>query len=239
MKKLISILVLFTFVLTIFAQNISQAWAQQSNRYSMAVLNLTIRSGDISRSEVRLLTGRLTEELSRGGLFYTMNQSDMERGLMVKNFDPSACETIDCAVQYGRALGVQLVVVGSIEQTGPVHSIKLDMVHVATREIVKSHQDVYDGSFTELLEKAPLIASQFVGQPLISSQNRSRGNARRSSTPTYNKSGGFKWYYLGLGLLIAGGAGAGIILATKDSKDGGSTTTTTNPTKLPGPPTFP
>ncbi|MCH8020154.1 hypothetical protein IH785_09845, partial [candidate division KSB1 bacterium] len=51
--------------------------------------------------------------------------------------------------------------------------------------------------------------------------------------------GGFKWAYVGIGLLVAGGVGAGVLLAQKGSDDSGGTTTTGNPTQLPGPPTFP
>ena len=56
----------------------------------------------------------------------------------------------------------------------------------------------------------------------------------------YESGGGFKWAYVGIGLLVAGGVGAGVLLVQKGSNDGGSGgTTTVNPSQLPGPPTFP
>ena len=63
-----------------------------------------------------LISARLTEELDNKGLFHTMSQRDMERGLFSKNLDPSGCSSIECAVRAGAALGVQLVVKSEIDR---------------------------------------------------------------------------------------------------------------------------
>ena len=91
MKKFTCILVLISFTATIFTYNLAIACYQQSDRYSLAVMNLAVKGGDISRTEARLLSGRLTQELENGGLFFTMAQPDMERGLMLTNLDFSGC----------------------------------------------------------------------------------------------------------------------------------------------------
>jgi len=257
MKRTISILLLGTFVSTLFIQDILLAQRRKGDKYPLAVLNLNAIGDNIPRSDLSLISARLTEELSDTGLFHIMSQRDMERGLFSKNLDPSGCSSIECAVRAGTVLGVQLVVVGTISQNVSSYAIDLQMVHVSSKAVVKDYRDNIEGDLNDLYGNIRFVAQEFMGLartqlkpgtkqetlPPPSQQPASESFPTSERFPlneqTYETGGGFKWAYVGIGLLVAGGVGAGVLLAQKGSDDSGGTTTTGNPTQLPGPPTFP
>jgi len=232
-----------------------------SQKYSLAVLNLSGGPGSFGNSDAKLITAELTREISRTGLFFTMSDIDMERGLQSKGLDPDVgCTDIGCATRAGRALGVQLVVFGEIRNTGAGYILDAQMLHVASGQIVKSESKEINGEFRNVLEETPGFAQDLMGVrsggPAVSSQNHSTEPKRNfrpnSSTPKpyessrtqyYEKDGGSKWLYIGLGALVAGGVGAGVMLLTGDDGGGQSNTnggtTTPPPGNLGGPPSFP
>ena len=254
MKRAISILLFCALVSTLFVQNILLAQRRKGDKYSLAVLNLNAIGDNLPRIDVSLISGRLTEELSNTGLFHIMSQREMERGLFSKNLDPSGCSSIECAVRAGTALGVQLVVVGTISQNVSSYAIDLQMVHVSSKAVVKDYRDNIEGDLNDLYGNIRFVAQEFMGLARTQSKagttlppptqqpvTESFPTSERFPTnePTYESGGGFKWVYVGIGLLVAGGVGAGVFLAQKGSGDSGTTTTTVNPSQLPGPPTFP
>lgn len=237
-------LVLTAFVSTLFLQELLLAFVQESERYSLAILNLSVEGGDITRTEARVLTARLTSEFTTASLFFTMNQTDMERGLLTNDLDTDGCATMDCAIRAGRALGVQLVVFGIVDENEPMFSIKLRMVHLASEQVVKTLEEVYAGDLAAFMERMPLFARNLMGAAAAqspSSPSRPEPAPIEEEYTATDSGGGFKWYYLGLGLLIAGGVGAGVVLARKDSAGDPVMTAPILPTfsDLPGPPTFP
>ncbi len=258
MKRSISILLLGTFVSTLYVQDILVAQRRKGDKYSLAVLNLNAIGDNIPRSDVSLISARLTEELDNKGLFHTMSQRDMERGLFSKNLDPSGCSSIECAVRAGAALGVQLVVVGTIRPNVSGYTVDLQMVHVSSKAVVKDYRDNIEGDLNDLYSNMRFMAQEFMGlartqgkagtkqevlpPPSQQPATDSFPTSDRFPThePAYESGGGFKWVYIGMGLLIAGGVGAGVLLAQKGSSDGGSSSSATvSPGQLPGPPTFP
>lgn len=254
MKKSISMLLLVTFIATLFAQDIVFAQKRKRDKYSLAVLNLNAIGEGISSTDTRLITTRLNEELNNTGMFHIMSQTDMERGLFAKNFDPSGCSSIECAIRAGRALGVQLVIIGSITQNPSSYAIDIQMIHVASKAIVKDFRDNLEGDLNDLYNNMRFIALELMGVSRTQAPSRSEETTRAQLPVTefpdperlpeseryYDNGGGFKWIYVGIGLLVAGGVGAGLLLANKNSGGGGGVTTTNGDLdNLPGPPTFP
>lgn len=241
MRKITSLVVLIVFFSTLLSQSLLQA-RQQGNKYSLVVLNLTVSGSTITASDARVLSGSLTDEISRTGLFYTMTQDNMEKGLLAKNIDPENCGEPRCAVQAARALGVQVVVVGAITEGLDGYVIDAHMIHATSRQVVRSAREEFAGELTGLMSRMPSLAKKLVGRGGI--MNTQPAPAR-TPEPDYGRSyyegengGGFKWGYLGLGLLIAGGVGAGIFLAQNGSgNDNGGNPPP--PSQLPGPPVFP
>lgn len=104
MKRFIHALFLASLVLMISAPKnlFSQGGAQ---KYSLAVLNLSGGSGSFKNSDVKLVTGELTREISNTGTFFTMSEIDMERGLLNKGLDPDmGCSDVGCATRRRKTL---------------------------------------------------------------------------------------------------------------------------------------
>ena len=137
-----------------------------------------------------------------------------------------------------RARGVQPIAIGTLNQSGPIISIKLQMIHLASREIVKSLNEVFEGDVNGLMEFMPVLASKFVGQQVSESPVRTERPVSSRAELYSNRKTSIKWYLVGIGLLVAGGIGTGVYLAQKDSGSNGNTTTTPA-TNLPKPPNFP
>jgi hypothetical protein len=209
------------------------------------VLNLAPAGGAVTANDARLLSATLADEISKTGLFYTMTHDNMEKGLLAKNIDPANCGDARCGVQAARALGVQVVVVGAITGGLEGYVVEAHMIHVTSREVVRTAREEFAGEVSGLMTQMSSLARKLVG----------RGNGYTQSPPApsrvpesdygrsyYEDGGGFKWQYLGLGLVIAGGVGAGIYFAANGSDGGGNNGGTIPPppdSKLPGPPVFP
>ncbi len=244
MKKITSAVVLTLFVGMILSQDVLLA-RQQGNKYSLVVLNLAPSGSAVTANDARLLSATLTEEISKTGLFYTMTHDNMEKGLLAKNIDPANCGDARCGVQAARALGVQVVVVGAITGGVEGYVVEAHMIHVTSREVVRSAREEFAGEVSGLMTHMSSLARKLVGRSNGYTQSTPAPSPSRVPESDYGRSyyddgGGFKWQYFGLGLLIAGGVGAGIYFAANGS-DGGNGGTVTPPpdTKLPGPPVFP
>ena len=245
MKKIVSAFVLIVFVGMLLSQDLLLA-IQQGNKYSLAVLNFPPSGATLTASDTRLLSGTVTDEILRTGLFFTMSQDNMERGLQATNLDPTNCGQMSCAIQAARALGVQVVIVGTVAENPEGFVVDAHMIHVSSRAVVRSAREEYFGDLTGLMTRMPALAKKLVGHGNDSTPTTAA--PPRVPEPDYDSSyydshgGGFKWQYLGIGLLIAGGVGAGIFFAQNGSNDGGNGGGNPPPppaSQLPGPPVFP
>lgn len=256
MKCVVTWLMLAFAVLSTFGET---AHAGGSNQYSLVVLRLAARDLHVSETDLRLVSTKLSQEVASAGLFYTMSQTNMERGLRAQNLDPAeGCATIDCALNAGRALGVQLVIYGTLAKINTGYDIEANLVHIGTGEVVKSNTRAFTGSLSETFAGLRPFARELLG---VSDTNGGTAVApfvydepaqdvyepaipvpERPAPQTYRdgEGGGSKWLYVGLGVLVAGGVGVGLLLAGSDD-DGGTTGPNPDPQFdiLPDPPTFP
>lgn len=253
MKRITALFLLCVFTVPLLFQDVVLAASQEKQKYSLAVLNFV--APPLTRTDARVVTEQLVRELRSTGLFYTMSQSNTERGLLEANIDGSNCGDMACAIRAGKALGVQLVVMGTIRQQASAYSVDVQMVHVGSRQIVKEFQDSSVPDLAGLYETMRYAAQEMVGKsgsraPQVNSQPKSNppqsspqaGPERYSEPEPYyyeESGGGFKWGYVGVGLLVAGGVGAALLLSNGDSDDGGTSGPPSDTGDLPGPPSFP
>ncbi len=242
MKRTISIALLFAFCHSFLLNDLTFAAKQKSDKYSLAILNFYLLEGELTHTEARVLTSRFTDEITNASLFYTMDQDNMERGLMERGLDPGGCATFDCAIRAGKALGVQVVVFGTVRQTLTGFELHFEMVHVASRKIVQSLDEQYPGELDGLILSMPIFARKLIGLPVSETlpppvQTDFADLPEVYETTSRNGGGGFKWYYLGLGLVVAGGIGAAVMLS--GGGDSGGNTAAPPKGELPGAPSFP
>jgi len=237
----------------------------QNKKYTLSVLNIVLESDFLTYSDSRILTERFAQEIASAGLFQTLAQERMEGKLFQKNIDPYGCKSRRCALLAGRALGVQLVIFGKVEERGSKYIFETSMMHIGSGEILRTHREEYINDLGEVfndllpytqklqgLQKAsatpkPAPKVERSTQPLTEKQPGSEESIERkpveaeqtnpgSSSGYYDNSGKrFNWKLIGIGALVAGGVGTGLILISGD----GGTTGPINSGVLPGPPSFP
>lgn len=258
MKKKVTYLLLSAFLLTMCTQELLIARSLNlPNKYSLAVIPFSLK-GRVPASASKELAVRMQEELRRKNLFTIMDQVQVESTLRANNILPANCSSLQCGLDAGRRLGVQLVVNGNVRMVGTTYFIDVQMIHVGSGRVVNSYQGEVDGQMSDLQAYMPMLANQLVGRagqaagtPAPPSQP---GQTRPESFDTGSTPGeslfeigdsnrqqeskrggsGAKWAVIGL--LVAGGAATGIYFATK----GGEENPPTPPGgQLPGQPPFP
>jgi len=162
--------------------------------------------------------------------------------LYAKLIDPFRCTSPQCGFDAGRALGVQLVAIGTIDFIDGKFAVNILLLHVASKTVVKSVHETFVGDKQVLSEGMRVVANKLLGIPKAESVPEKKPSERSFDlVPDENvdssnavKDSDFKWQYVGLGLLVAGGIGAGVLLLQN-----GSGSSVTTPSDLPGPPSFP
>lgn len=266
MKKLISILLLSSFTGLIISQDALLAKEIRVQQYTLALLPLEA-GARMSEADALRLTRQLHAELEKFNIFIMSDLASTVRVLQNANLSAAGCGTPECAVQAGQLLRTRLIANGNVKKVGPLFFIEVRIVHVASGQIVQSLDDEFEGSLNDFVKYMRVVAGKLVGMqpgtvsavgapqkaeplakektdtlnsnelllPLETKENEAKTPAQKIKS---NK-GGKKWALLGL--LVAGGVGAGVILSQKsDNKSsGGEGNGSGATTPLPAPPTFP
>jgi hypothetical protein len=175
-----------------------------------------------------------------------MSNPDMEMALRTTDIDAFDCSNVACGIKAGQTLGVQLVVIGTIVKHPTYYYVSAQLVHIISGVVVKTVEEEITGSWYDMEAQMPVIAKKLVGQRDDEPEAAAAAVPPAPAVQTAQVAdggGGFKWYYAGLGLLVAGGVG---LLLLNDS-DSNTTTPAGDdpeepaptPVQLPGPPTFP
>jgi hypothetical protein len=142
-RKIVSALILFLSIVTIgFAQD----------KLTLAILDLEPQG--VSKSEAISITNRILNGLFQSGEYIVVERQAMEEILTEQGFQISGCYTYECAVQAGKLLGVQRILIGSFEKIEQLYSIKLQMIDVQTGLVVKTASANCTGSIEEVTVKA-------------------------------------------------------------------------------------
>ena len=159
MKK--SIVVGTMFALILFLVPISFATAEAgkdpSEKDSLAVLDLDNKGG-LDGSQVILLSAAVRDEFSLSGRYEVMSPAEMNDRLQSRGIELTVCSTEACVRMVGKVLGVQKLVVGSIEKLGRIYILTLQLVDVLDGEIEETVSDEYIGHPRELVGPIKKIA---------------------------------------------------------------------------------
>jgi len=248
MRRFIAIILLTLFCQLLVLQDVMLVHAQKRDKYTLAVLNFAMNGDGYNRMEINTVSSLLTNELAQTGYFMTMSNKDMEFSLRGTDIDPYECGGIDCGLRAGNELGVQLIVIGTIVKRPASYFVTAQLLHIASGVVVKVVEEDIPGSWIDVQAQMPAIAKKLVGGREDKPVAAAAPSSSSATAAQYSDSGGgFKWYYAGLGLLVAGGVG---LLLLNDSDSGTQTPADTNddedpetpaptPLPLPGPPSFP
>lgn len=125
----------------------------------IAIMPLSARS--VSGSTVETVTDILAGQLTAQGGARVMERSEMKRILHEQGFQKSgACDGRKCAVEVGRILGIDQMVVGAFGKLGDSWVLTVRRVSVETGEIVAQSTRQYEGSLSKVpdLLVAPVVA---------------------------------------------------------------------------------
>jgi curli biogenesis system outer membrane secretion channel CsgG len=144
--------------------------ARATRQVTLAVTDFDSRLAD--SPDLGVLRDALIVELQNSGNARVMERSQMNTILKEQGFQRSgACDASECAVEIGKLLAVDRMVLGSVGKLGETWSMTLRMVDVRTGEVLTSVRDTRTGSIDVLLkESVPLLAAQLLGGQAASGQ---------------------------------------------------------------------
>ena len=173
--------------------------AQDSEkRYTLAILDLDAIG--VSEVESRGLSDKLRShisELMQQGENLKETYDLIERSQMDKIFDEfeiqsTGCVSDSCAVEFGKMLQADRMVIGSVSLTGSTYTINARIIDTETSRLIGSTSKSLRGSIDDvLINTVPEAGNDLVLIP----QKKSR----------------LMWYVLGA--VVVGGAGAGAALS--------------------------
>jgi len=108
-------------------------------------------------------------ELGATGKYTVISRSDMDSELAEKGIDNATCFAINCAADYGYALGVPKTIIGSLTRLGGRITTEVKLVSVVTKEVVFS--DRFPANSVDDLDVAlRKLAAAVAGQDKIESE---------------------------------------------------------------------
>lgn len=117
----------------------------------LAIQPLTPRS--VGRDDAEMVADVLAAKLMASGKFRVMERSEMTRILAEQGFQKSgACEGQKCAVEVGRILGIEQMVVGAFGRLGDSWVLTVRKVDVETGEVVGQSIRQFEGPLKDVPE---------------------------------------------------------------------------------------
>lgn len=118
----------------------------------------------LENMDLGVLRDALTVEFQNSGKVRVMERSQMNTILKEQGFQQSgSCDASECAVEMGKLLSVDRMVLGSLGKLGETWSMTLRLVNVQTGEVLTSVRDSRTGSIDVVLSQSvPQLASQLL-----------------------------------------------------------------------------
>lgn len=129
----------------------------------VAVNNL--KATGVTENEALSLTDALRSELGKSGKYQVMERSQMDDILKEQGFQQSgACDEATCAIEMGKILAVNYIIMGNIGMVGKTYTLSVRFVEVGTGKILKDFTEYHKGTADELLTKVvPMLAQKIAG----------------------------------------------------------------------------
>lgn len=169
-----------------------------------------LQARGVAESDAAVFTETLADVLLRSGKVRVMERSQMDKILAEQGFQQAgACDTAECAVQMGRLLGIERIVVGSVGKVGETYSLSVRMVDVGTGEVLTSSRRNHRGAIDDVLDRVvPEVGRELIGA------REARTGTPGGTTPQVDEERSSKawlWWTLG-GVAVAGGAAGAVLL---------------------------
>ena len=121
------------------------SFAQEKDLYTIAVLDLV--ANGISESEARSLSEFLRGQITRaatsdefrnrsGFVYKVLERSQMDKILDEFDYQSTGCTDEECAVELGKMLNAERIVIGSVGLVGQTYTISVRIVDIETASTV-------------------------------------------------------------------------------------------------------
>ena len=134
---------------------------KSEERLNIAVADLVPKN--VSAMDAAIVSDFIRTELVRTQVFKVLDRQNMERVLEEQKFQATGCTSEECAVQMGKILNVQCMVVGTFSKFLETYYVNVSFVSVETGEILGA-ESAECASGRELPGAAKKIATSFAGQ---------------------------------------------------------------------------
>ena len=154
--KLIRILKTAFFVLAVCS--IMHA---QNNKGKIIILDFEI--SDMEEAEGKILSDRFRSEIVKTKLFSIDDRKESILAMMQAAKEQGGCVTTNCTEKWGKMLGAQFVISGSITQIGETYTVKADLFSVSTAQTERSKGSNYNGPVEGMLTVMEVLAWEIMG----------------------------------------------------------------------------
>jgi len=182
----------------------------------------------VSGIDADVITDAIATQLQQSGMVRVMERAQMDQILKEQGFQQSgACDGAECAVQMGKLLSVDRILVGTVGLVGRTYTLNLRLVAVGTGEVLRSDMKSHPGTIDDVLTSlVPETVADLVGSPApvrTASDTARPPIAPATPEPASVSKSHWGWWVVGTTVVVAGGVAAAILLMK------GSSTPSSNP----------
>ena len=143
----------------IFAQGAPKG---EPKKIFVAILELDNKGG-MTNAECSLLSDTIRQEFFSSNRYRVVDRNNMDQILKEQGFQLQDCTSQECAVQVGKLLGVEKMVVGTVGKLGQIFVVSLQLINVETGEIDSMASDKCPCTVEELLDQIKTLAQRISG----------------------------------------------------------------------------
>ena len=118
---------LILFALPLFAQN-----------ETLAIIDF--ESNGVPKSDSKNIVSKIESEIAELGVFTLVERNQIEEVLTEQGFQQSGCTSNECAVEIGKLLGTDKLLLGSIGKTGKLYTINARIVSAESGAVLKADE---------------------------------------------------------------------------------------------------
>jgi LPXTG-motif cell wall-anchored protein len=230
---LIRIVLAIFLISTVVPAALGQDNKLQKKKLSVAVFEFETRGG-VSKEDVASLSDAFQGQIIETGEFIVFDRNRIKEILQEQGFQQSeACSQVECLVGVGKIAQVEKMFTGNIGKVGAIYSVNVQLIDIATAQIVQHKSRRHDGAIEELL-------TDIIPELAVEMTKEITGKDVKATTGTTGGSSSWLWYTLG-GVAVAGGAAAVVLSKKKSDTKQAEPEQPVTPTQspLPSGPSFP
>jgi len=118
----------------------------------------------MEESEAKILSDRFRSEITKTKLFSIDDRKESILAMMQAAKEQGGCVTVNCAEKWGKMLGAQFVINGSITKTGKTtYTVEANLFSVASARTERTKGSNYNGPIEGMLTTMEVLAWEIMG----------------------------------------------------------------------------